>query len=409
MTSEKRGLRAIGRDIALRCPRTAQRAVPTSNPAGTAVFRSLSHLKERQFQRQWWSYAYDDCRLHPIISVMRAMVLEQPQTPLQLREVPQPKPGPGQLLVRVSTCAVCRTDLHIADGELPDPKLPLIPGHQIVGRIEQIGEGVHSKFENGNSRFEIGGRVGIPWLGWTDGECSYCRSGRENLCDRAQFTGYTIDGGYAEFAVADARFCFRLPDKCDDVVVAPLLCAGMLGYRSLRKTGDPLRLGIYGFGAAAHLIAQVAIYEGRQIFAFTRPGDDAGQDFARKLGAVWAGGSDQMPPEKLDAAIIFAPVGALVPLALRALAKGGIVVCGGIHMSDIPSFAYIDLWGERTICSVANLTRRDGEEFLSIAPRVPVQTETQTFQLEEANTALDRLRSGKIEGAAVLIASKTSS
>jgi alcohol dehydrogenase, propanol-preferring len=340
---------------------------------------------------------------------MRAMVLEQPQTPLQLREVPQPKPGPGQLLVRVAACAVCRTDLHIVDGELPMLKSPLIPGHQIVGRIEQIGEGVHSKFENGNSRFELGDRVGIPWLGWTDGECSYCRSGRENLCDRAQFTGYTIDGGYAEFAVADARFCFRLPDKYDDVVVAPLLCAGMLGYRSLRKTGDPLRLGIYGFGAAAHLIAQVAIYEGRQIFAFTRPGDDAGQDFARKLGAVWAGGSDQMPPEKLDAAIIFAPVGALVPLALRALVKGGIVVCGGIHMSDIPSFPYVDLWGERTICSVANLTRRDGEEFLSIAPRVPVQTETQTFQLEEANTALDRLRSGKIEGAAVLIASKTSS
>jgi propanol-preferring alcohol dehydrogenase len=334
---------------------------------------------------------------------MRAMVLEQPQKPLQLHEVPTPKPGPGQLLVRVATCAVCRTDLHIVDGELPDPKLPLIPGHQIVGRIEQIGEGVHSKSENGNSRFEISDRVGIPWVGWTDGECSYCRSDRENLCDRAQFTGYTIDGGYAEFAVADARFCFRLPEKYDDVVVAPLLCAGMLGYRSLRKTGDPLRLGIYGFGAAAHLIAQVAIYESRQIFAFTRPGDDAGQDFARKLGAVWAGGSDQMPPEKLDAAIIFAPVGALVPLALRALVKGGIVVCGGIHMSDIPSFPYIDLWGERTICSVANLTRRDGEEFLSIAPRVPVQTQTEAFSLEQANVALDRLRSGKLNGAAVLI------
>lgn len=333
---------------------------------------------------------------------MRAMVLEQSQTPLQLRQVPHPKPGPGQLLVRVAACAVCRTDLHIVDGELPDPKLPLIPGHQIVGRIEQIGEGVQSKFENGNSRFEIGDRVGIPWLGWTDGECSYCRSGRENLCDRAQFTGYTIDGGYAEFAVADARFSFRLPDKYDDVVVAPLLCAGMLGYRSLRKTGDPLRLGIYGFGAAAHLIAQVAIYEGRQIFAFTRAGDDAGQDFARKLGAVWAGGSDQIPPEKLDAAIIFAPVGALVPLALRVLVKGGIVVCGGIHMSDIPSFPYVDLWGERTICSVANLTRKDGEEFLAIAPRVPVQTQTETFSLEQANVALDRLRSGKLNGAAVL-------
>jgi alcohol dehydrogenase, propanol-preferring len=324
------------------------------------------------------------------------MVLEQPKKPLQLREAPAPKPGPDQLLIHVAACAVCRTDLHIVDGELPILKSPLIPGHQIVGRIEQIGEGVHSKFG-------IGDRVGVPWLGWTDGECAYCRSKRENLCDRAQFTGYTIDGGYAEFAVADARFCFPLPDKYDDVAVAPLLCAGMLGYRSLRKTGDPLRLGIYGFGAAAHLIAQVARYEGRQVFAFTRPGDHAGQEFARKLGAVWAGGSDQAPPEKLDAAIIFAPVGALVPLALRALVKGGVVVCGGIHMSDIPAFPYVDLWGERSICSVANLTRRDGEEFLSVAPRVPVQTETQRFPLEEANTALDRLRSGKIEGAAVLV------
>jgi alcohol dehydrogenase, propanol-preferring len=245
--------------------------------------------------------------------------------------------------------------------------------------------------------------VGIPWLGWTDGECAYCRSHRENLCDRASFTGYTIDGGYAEFTVADARYCFRLPDEYDDVGAAPLLCAGMLGYRSLRKTGDPLRLGIYGFGAAAHLIAQVARYEGRQVFAFTRPGDQDGQNLARSLGAVWAGGSDEMPPEKLDAAIIFAPVGALVPTALRAVVKGGIVVCGGIHMSDIPSFPYADLWGERTICSVANLTRKDGKEFLAIAPRVPVQTQTQAFPLEEANTALDRLRSGKIEGAAVLL------
>jgi propanol-preferring alcohol dehydrogenase len=245
--------------------------------------------------------------------------------------------------------------------------------------------------------------VGIPWLGWTDGECPYCRSHRENLCDFARFTGYTIDGGYAEFTIADARFCFRLPDEYDDISAAPLLCAGLLGYRSLRKAGDSLRLGIYGFGAAAHLIAQVARYEGRQVFAFTRPGDKAGQDFARKLGAVWADGSDQMPPEKLDAAIIFAPVGELVPIALRALAKGGIVVCGGIHMSDIPSFPYADLWGERTICSVANLTREDGEEFLAIAPRVPVQTRTQTFPLEEANTALDRLRSGQLEGAAVLL------
>jgi propanol-preferring alcohol dehydrogenase len=245
--------------------------------------------------------------------------------------------------------------------------------------------------------------VGIPWLGWTDGECGYCRSQRENLCDRARFTGYTIDGGYAELTVADARFCFPLPDDYDDISAAPLLCAGLLGYRSLRKAGDPFRLGIYGFGAAAHLIAQVARYEGREVFAFTRPGDKEGQNFARSLGATWAGGSDEMPPEKLEAAIIFAPVGPLVPVALRAVAKGGIVVCGGIHMSDIPSFPYVDLWGERTICSVANLTRKDGEEFLAIAPRVPVKTQTETFPLEEANTALDRLRSGKIEGAAVLL------
>jgi len=323
---------------------------------------------------------------------MRAMLLDEPGKPLQLRELPTPVAQPGQLLVRVAACAVCRTDLHIVDGELPNPKLPLIPGHQIVGYIQELGSRL--------DKFFVGDRVGIPWLGWTDGECSYCRSNRENLCDNARFTGYTIDGGYAEFAVADARFCFPLSDGYDDVAAAPLLCAGMLGYRSLRKTGDPLKLGIYGFGSAAHLIAQVAFYEGRRVFAFTRPGDQAGQESARKLGAVWAGGSDEMPPEKLDAAIIFAPVGALVPVALRALVKGGIVVCGGIHMSDIPSFPYVDLWGERTICSVANLTRRDGEEFLSIAPRVPVRTETQTFPLEEANTALDRLRSGKISGAA---------
>ena len=312
-------------------------------------------------------------------------------------DVAKPKPDAGQLLVRLSACAVCRTDLHIVDGELPDPKLPLIPGHQIVGHIEQVGTGVE--------KFSIGNRVGIPWLGWTDGKCVYCRSNRENLCDRARFTGYTIDGGYGEFVVADARFCFHLPDQYDDVDIAPLLCAGMLGYRSYRKTGDARRLGIYGFGNAAHLIAQIAIYQGREIFAFTRPGDKAGQESARKLGTTWAGGSDEMPPEKLDAAIVFAPVGELVPLALRALAKGGIVVCGGIHMSDIPSFPYADLWGERTICSVANLTRRDGEEFLEIAPRVPVRTETEIFPLEEANTALDRFRAGKLKGTAVLMMS----
>jgi propanol-preferring alcohol dehydrogenase len=323
------------------------------------------------------------------------MVLEKPQHAVQLRDVPKPKPAKGQLLVRVATCAVCRTDLHVVDGELPDPKLPLILGHQIVGRVEQIGTGVEG--------FSIGDRVGIPWLGWTDGECAYCRSNRENLCDRARFTGYTIDGGYAEFTVADARFCFHLPDRYNDVEVAPLLCAGLIGYRSYRKTGEARRLGIYGFGNAARLIVQIALYQGREIFAFTRPRDGTSQQAARKLGAKWAGGSDEMPPEKLDAAIIFASVGELVPVALRALAKGGIVVCGGIHMSDIPSFPYADLWEERAITSVANLTRRDGEEFFDIAPRVPVQTETEIFSLEEANTALDRFRAGKLKGTAVLM------
>ncbi len=325
------------------------------------------------------------------------MVLEKPRQPLVLRDVPKPNPEPGQLLVRVSACAVCRTDLHVVDGELADPKLPLILGHQIVGRIEQIGDHVDG--------FSVGERAGIPWLGWTDGDCVYCRSNRENLCDRARFTGYTIDGGYAEFVVADARFCFHLPEQYNDVDVAPLLCAGMLGYRSYRKTGDARRLGIYGFGNAAHLITQIAIYEGREVFAFTRPGDKAGQESARKLGTTWAGGSDQIPSEKLDAAIVFAPVGALVPTALRALAKGGTVVCGGIHMSDIPSFPYVDLWGERAICSVANLTRRDGEEFLEIAPRVPVQIRTEAFPLEEANTVLERFRSGELSATAVLLIS----
>jgi propanol-preferring alcohol dehydrogenase len=325
---------------------------------------------------------------------MRAMVLERAKQPLQLREVPMPRPASEQLLVRVSVCAVCRTDLHIIDGELPDPKLPLIPGHQIVGRIEEMADDVEG--------FSIGDRVGIPWLGWTDGECAYCRSNRENLCDRARFTGYTIDGGYAEFTVADSRFCFHLPDQCNDVDVAPLLCAGLIGYRSYRKTGEARRLGIYGFGNAAHLITQIGLYEGRDVFVFTRPGDAATQQAAKKLGAVWAGGSDEMPPKGLDAAIIFAPVGGLVPAALRALAKGGVVVCGGIHMSDIPSFPYADLWGERAITSVANLTRRDGEEFLEIAPRVPVNTKTETFPLEEANAALEKFRAGELAATAVL-------
>jgi propanol-preferring alcohol dehydrogenase len=329
---------------------------------------------------------------------MRAMVLNEPKRPLELRDVPKPQPGRGQLLMRVSTCAVCRTDLHVVDGELPNPKLPLILGHQIVGHVEDIGEE--------NSNFAIGDRVGIPWLGWTDGDCAYCRSGRENLCDNARFTGYTIDGGYAEFTVADARYCFHLPERYDHVEVAPLLCAGLIGYRSYRKTGDAWRLGLYGFGNAAHLIAQIAIYEGRELFAFTRPGDKATQQAAKDLGAVWAGGSDEMPPEKLDAAIIFASVGSLVPAALRTLAKGGVVVCGGIHMSDIPSFPYANLWEERVITSVANLTRRDGDEFFEIAPRVPIRTHTETFPLEEANTALDRFREGKLKGTAVLVANQ---
>jgi propanol-preferring alcohol dehydrogenase len=340
---------------------------------------------------------------------MRAMVLNEPKRALELRSVPKPKPGRGQLLVRVSTCAVCRTDLHVVDGELPDPKLPLILGHQIVGRVEEIGEmweGPQPTDSRGAPTFAIGDRVGIPWLGWTDGDCTYCRSGRENLCDNARFTGYTIDGGYAEFTVADARYCFHLPERYDDVEVAPLLCAGLIGYRSYRKTGDARRLGIYGFGNAAHLIAQIAIYEGREIFAFTRPDDKATQQGAKDLGAVWAGGSDQTPPEKLDAAIIFASVGQLVPVALRALAKGGIIVCGGIHMSDIPSFPYVDLWEERAITSVANLTRRDGEEFFEIAPRVPIRTHTEAFALEQANSALEQFRAGKLGATAVLTISE---
>jgi propanol-preferring alcohol dehydrogenase len=331
---------------------------------------------------------------------MRAMVLESEpdgrlSNRLRLRDVTKPSPVAGQLLVRVAACGICRTDLHIVDRELPNPKLPLILGHQIVGHVEQIGDDIPSSFT-------VGDRVGIPWLGWTDGDCVYCRTERENLCDRAKFTGYTIDGGYAEFTLVDARYCFHLPNEYDDVDLAPLLCAGMLGYRSYRKTRGAKRLGLYGFGNAARLVAQVAIYQGKEIYAFMRPGDTTGQNEARSLGAVWAGGSDQAPPDKLDAAIIFASVGALVPAALRVLAKGGILVCGGIHMTDIPSFPYVDLWNERVITSVANLTRRDGEEFLEIAPRVPVKTKIETFPLEEANGALDKFRSGKLDGTAVL-------
>lgn len=322
------------------------------------------------------------------------MILRAPQQQLVSCEVALPTVGRGQLLVRVAACAVCRTDLHVIDGELPNPKLPLIPGHEIVGRVEKLGDGV--------DEFSVGERVGVPWLGWTCGECKFCRSNRENLCERALFTGYTIDGGYAEFTVTDARFCFRIPDAYDDVSVAPLLCAGLIGYRSLRMTGDTERIGIYGFGAAAHIVAQVAHHQGRKLFAFTRPGDVTAQRFALAMGADWAGGSDEVAPEKLEAAIIFAPIGALVPAALRGLERGGIVVCGGIYMSDIPSFPYADLWQERSITSVANLTRRDATEFLEIAPRIPVTTETRTYPLAEANEALEALRSGKLTGAAVL-------
>ncbi len=325
------------------------------------------------------------------------MVLQAPRQPLRVTELAQPRPGPGQVLIRVRACAVCRTDLHVLDGELPKPKLPLVPGHEIVGVVAENGEGTE--------RFRAGDRVGVPWLGWTCGVCAYCRSGRENLCEQARFTGYTLDGGYAQYTVADQRFCFPIPGFYADAEAAPLLCAGLIGYRCLAKTGVAKQVGIYGFGAAAHIIAQVARFQGREIYAFTRPGDNDAQQFARSLGAVWAGASDMLPPEPLEAAIIFAPAGELVPLALKAVRRGGTVVCGGIHMSDIPSFPYELLWEERTLCSVANLTRRDGEEFLGLAPRVPVRTTTQTFPLEEANEALARLRGGRIQGAAVLIPS----
>jgi propanol-preferring alcohol dehydrogenase len=326
---------------------------------------------------------------------MRAMVLEAQRSPLRLREVPIPEPGPGQVLVKVHACAVCRTDLHVIDGDLPNPKLPLIPGHEIVGSVAKLGEGVE--------RFTIGDRVGIPWLGWTCGTCRYCQSGRENLCDRARFTGYHIDGGYADYTVADARYCFPIPPGFPDVQAAPLLCAGLIGYRSYRFAGEAERIGFYGFGAAAHLLIQVARYQGRQVYAFTRPGDAAGQEFARQLGAVWAGDSDVLPPEPLDAAIIFAPAGSLVPQALRAVAKGGTVVCAGIHMSDIPSFPYALLWGERTVRSVANLTRADGEAFLALAPKIPIASEVTPFPLERANEAVEAVRHGQIQGAAVLV------
>jgi alcohol dehydrogenase, propanol-preferring len=328
-------------------------------------------------------------------TTMRAMVLERPGSPLVLREVPVPRPGRGELLVEIGACAVCRTDLHVVDGELPDPKPSLIPGHEIVGEVIAEGAGIDPP--------RIGQRVGIPWLGWTCGECDDCRAGRENLCRRARFTGYTLDGGYAEYAVADTRYAFVLPAGATDVQAAPLLCAGLIGHRALGMAGDATRLGLYGFGAAAHIVAQVARLEGRRVFAFTRPGDEAAQRFARDLGAAWAGASGEAPPEELDAAIIFAPVGSLVPVALAAVRRGGRVVCGGIHMSDIPSFPYELLWHERSLCSVANLTRRDAAEFLALAGRVPIRIETEVFPLARANEALARLREGRLRGAAVLV------
>jgi alcohol dehydrogenase, propanol-preferring len=327
---------------------------------------------------------------------MRAMILNAPKEPLQEAELPIPTPGAGQVLIQVHTCGVCRTDLHVVDGELPQPKLPLIPGHQIVGTVASHGAGV-------SGAFPLGARVGVPWLGHTCNHCRYCLSERENLCDYAKFMGYQLDGGYAEYTVADERFCFPIPTGYPDLQAAPLLCAGLIGYRSLMMTGDAKRVGLYGFGAAAHIVIQTARFQGRQVFAFTRSGDTQGQQFARDLGAVWAGGSTEAPPEPLDAAIIFAPIGSLVPAALKAVAKGGVVVCAGIHMSDIPSFPYELLWGERVLRSVANLTRQDGEDFLALAPKVPIQTQVEAFPLTAANEALESLRSGRIQGAAVLV------
>jgi propanol-preferring alcohol dehydrogenase len=326
---------------------------------------------------------------------MKAMVLNAGQRELKYSDVPVPSPGAGQVLIKIAACGVCRTDLHVVDGELTHPKQPLIPGHEIVGRVLSAGPGAN--------KVRAGDRVGVPWLGHTCGVCKYCQAGQENLCLKPQFTGYTLDGGYAEFVCASEDYCFAIPDGYSDVAAAPLMCAGLIGYRSLRMTGDARRLGIYGFGAAAHIIAQVAKFQGREVFAFTRPGDTKATDLARRCGAVWSGDSGTQPPAELDAAIIFAPVGALVPTALRAVGRGGVVVCGGIHMSDIPSFSYDLLWEERVLRSVANLTRRDSQEFLELAPKVPVRTETTSFQLTDANDALDRLRSGRLQGAAVLV------
>jgi len=330
---------------------------------------------------------------------MRAMVHHAVGRSLALEERAAPDPGPGQALIRVHACAVCRTDLHVVDGDLPPAQLPIIPGHEVVGTIEALGP---SSGEATNTGLTVGTRVGVPWLGWTCGRCAYCRSGRENLCPEAKFTGYTLDGGFAEYLLADTRFCFALPERYDDGHAAPLLCAGLIGYRAYRFAKDAETIGLYGFGAAAHILAQVAVQQGRRIFAFTKPGDTAGQDFAKSLGAVWAGGSDEPPPEALDAALLFAPVGALVPQALRAVKPGGTVVCAGIHMSDIPSFPYADLWQERRLVSVANLTRQDGQAFLEAAAKTKIDTHIHAYALEDANRALDDLRHGRFEGAAVL-------
>jgi alcohol dehydrogenase, propanol-preferring len=353
-----------------------------------------------------------DCRVKPgndeevkvgfMSRKMQAMVLDRAGVALRAVELPVTTPGPDQILIKVAACGVCRTDLHVFDGELTRPKLPLVLGHEIVGRVEALGDKVQG--------FDLGQRVGVPWLGFTDGTCFYCRSGRENLCDNPRFTGYQIDGGYAQYTVADARYVFPIPEGYSDAEAAPLLCAGLIGYRSLKMTGEPVpgqpwRLGIYGFGAAAHIVAQVARHQGREIYAFTRPGDEKAQEFARSLGAVWTGGSDELPPEPLDSVIIFASVGALVPAALRAVRKGGVVVCGGIHMSDIPRFPYEILWEERVLRSVANLTRDDAREFLALAPKVPVKTTVVPMPLTQANEALARLRKGELTGAAVLIPS----
>jgi propanol-preferring alcohol dehydrogenase len=326
---------------------------------------------------------------------MRAMLFDGVGKPLREADLDMPKPGTGEVLLEVRTCAVCRTDLHVYEGDLPNPKLPLVLGHEIVGAVKEVGPGVW--------RFSPGDLVGVPWLGWTCGVCRHCRTGRENLCDDAKFTGYDLDGGFAEYSVADERFCFPIPNGYSPLQAAPLLCAGLIGYRSLRAAGDAERLGLYGFGAAAHIIAQVAVHQGRKVFAFTKPGDETGQDFARQMGAVWAGGSGTPPPEHLDAAIIFAPVGALVPEALRAVAKGGTVVCAGIHMSEIPAFPYDILWGERVLRSIANLTREDGEQFFRVAPQVPVRSEVQPYPLVQAEKALEDLRDGRVQGAAVLV------